>query len=217
MTEPVTGLVEWEGGQAQPHVPVNQLIRAAMILAQRVVQSVVTAVPGSPADGDAYLVASAGTSGILVGHENEILYYAGGPKFLTARPGWLFHVYDENAERRYNGEAWQVYAPAWPPVEEETGTDRDATPDNAGILVLLTNAAAKSITFDAAQDFALNAEYHYRNMGAGDATLVAAGGFSLSPPGGGTLVFPEGATVTVKIIAIGTGAAAIVMGTTVDA
>jgi hypothetical protein len=69
---------------------------------------------------------------------------------------------------------------------------------------LMTNAAAKTATFrpDATEALPANGEWHFRNKGAGNLTLVAGAGVTLYPPYGGTLVVPQKGTVTVKRIAI---------------
>lgn len=101
-----------------------------------------------------------------------------------------------------------------PPVVTESGTSLAADDTNAGNYTRFTNSSAKTYTFDDGETYATGAEYHGRNVGAGDLTLTEAGGFTLNPPAGGTLVVPEGGTFTVKIVAADE---ADVIGVTVDA
>lgn len=133
------------------------------------------------------------------------------------------------AERLAAGSNGQVLkmtlgAPAWAaesgggagvaPVVTESGTALDATGANAGNYTRFTNAGAKTYTFDSAESYSVNDEYHGRNVGAGDLTLTAAGTFTLNAPAGGTVVIPAGGTFTVKIVA---AAEADVFGVTVAA
>ena len=87
-----------------------------------------------------------------------------------------------------------------PPVVDYSGTSLDADDSNAGNYTRFTNAAAKDYTFDSAETYTVNAEYHGRNVGAGDLTLVEAGTFVINPPAGGSLVIPQGGTFTLKIV-----------------
>lgn len=104
--------------------------------------------------------------------------------------------------------------PGPPAIVEESTTALAATPSNSGKYTRFTNIAAKTYTFNGAQAFVPGAEYHGRNVGAGDLTLVGSGGFSLGAPAGGTLVVPVGGTFTVKIVS---STAADVVGYTVAA
>jgi hypothetical protein len=74
--------------------------------------------------------------------------------------------------------------------------------DNAR-YVRLTGAPAKNINVQLESTEALptDGEWHFRNAGAGDATLVPAGGVTINPPAGGTLVIPENGTATLKRVA----------------
>jgi hypothetical protein len=200
MTEPVTGLAEWEQGQAQPHVPVTALIRAIAVLSQRVAADIIDTVPGSPTNGYAAIVASSGATGVLVGHEAHVVYYSDGWRFLAPAEGWLWYVLATGAYYRFNDVIWQPWSPLWLPVVEEGTTARAATPENAGEYTRFTDAAEKTFTFNGAEDFIVGAEYHGRNVGAGDLTLVGSGGMTITPPAGGTLVVPQDGTFVVKIV-----------------
>lgn len=83
----------------------------------------------------------------------------------------------------------------------EAGTALTADDTNAGNYTRFTNAGAKTYTFDSAESYGVGAEYHVRNVGAGDLTLTEDGTFTLHPPAGGTLVVPQGGTATIKIVA----------------
>lgn len=54
-----------------------------------------TAPPGSPAEGDAYIPATTAT-GLWAGHEDDIAVYTQSAwYFLTPKQGWLFYIEDE--------------------------------------------------------------------------------------------------------------------------
>ena len=105
-------------GQSQKEVTHNEALAMIDILLSGTVISVVTAPPGSPANGDTHIVASAGTSGVFVGKENKIAYY------LTSSAAWQFitppsylEVIATSTKIRYRwtGSAWValngVYTP----------------------------------------------------------------------------------------------------------
>lgn len=46
-----------------------------------------------------------------------------------------------------------------------------------------------------------NGEWHLRNVGAGDATISPVVGVTVNLPTGGSLVIPQGGTVTLKRVA----------------
>jgi len=86
------------------------------------------------------------------------------------------------------------------PVVTESGTSLTATGSNAGNYTRFTNASAKTYSFDSAETYAVGAEYHGRNAGAGDLTLTEVGSFAINPPAGGTLVVEAGGSFTLKIV-----------------
>lgn len=81
----------------------------------------------------------------------------------------------------------------------QSGTSLTALPAAAWSYIRFTNAAAKTYTFDSAQSYVTNTEFHGRNVGAGSLTLTAAGSFVLTAPAGGSLVVAQGQSFIVKI------------------
>lgn len=84
-----------------------------------------------------------------------------------------------------------------------TTTTADLLTSNAGKYHRFTNTSAKTLTVrpNATHAIAQDAEFHLRNVGAADLTIVAGSGVTVNPPNGGTLVVPEGGTVTIKRVA----------------
>lgn len=102
--------------------------------------------PGSPEDGDAYIVASSPT-GVWSGKTNQIAYYrasAGAWQFIVPRAGWTLRVADEldtNAvpkEYGYTGSAWLLSGAGF-----SGGTISSAL--NEAPLVTLASAATVNI------------------------------------------------------------------------
>lgn len=106
-TTPKLGIVEVAPSQSQPEVPINAALRALEMYAQlTVINSTTTAPPGSPADGDAYIVAASPT-GVWTGHAKHIAYYSGTAwKFLVPKEGWIAYDAGAAAFKKYVSAAW---------------------------------------------------------------------------------------------------------------
>jgi hypothetical protein len=94
-TSPRLGLPFIAPQQAQKHISFNEAIRVLDTLVQPAVMSRTTATPpGSPASGEAYIVAPSAT-GAWAGKDGEVASYAdGGWDFITPADGWLAFVGD---------------------------------------------------------------------------------------------------------------------------
>ena len=101
MTTPILQLDEWEQGQAQPAATVNEALRWLECFAQLSAIDMTNTPPGTPADGDCYIVGTAGT-GDFAGHNREVALYMGTAwAFRTAPPGSIAWLQDESAHRVY--------------------------------------------------------------------------------------------------------------------
>ena len=76
-----------------------------------------TTPPGSPSDGDRYIV-GAGAAGAWAGHDNKIAYYDGDWEFISPLNGMIVWVEDEGKFYLYSNSAWGVYNVNW----KRTGT-----------------------------------------------------------------------------------------------
>lgn len=110
MTTPRLGLPELTSGQAVPETTVNEQVRGLEGFAGHAVfiDRDLATPPGSPADGDMYLVAASPT-GEWAGHEDEIAYRLNTAwTFYTPFEGLTAWVNDENVLIGYDGSAWNV-------------------------------------------------------------------------------------------------------------
>lgn len=96
-----------EAAQSQKHVTVNEALSGLDVLVQlSVLDRDLTAPPGSPVEGDRYLVA-AGATGAWAGQAGKIAaWQAGTWMFRTPRNGWKAWVADEAAFVFYDAGAW---------------------------------------------------------------------------------------------------------------
>lgn len=86
----------------------DNLRRLDLFVCPRVAQVGLNAPPGSPADGDAYVIGTSG-SGAWSGHNNEIARWddvAGVWEFVTPKSGWSFYAVDVGRHYQYSGSVW---------------------------------------------------------------------------------------------------------------
>jgi hypothetical protein len=99
--------------QAQKHVTHNEALRLLDGLVQlSVLDRDLTAPPGSPADGDRYIVGTSSTGDWAGWDLNVALWTDGAWLRLPPRTGWRAWVEDEGLLLAYNGAGWVGTTPA---------------------------------------------------------------------------------------------------------
>ena len=106
---PLLGLPYILAAQAQKHVTHNEALRLLDGIVQLSVKDRnLNTPPGSPVDGDRYLVA-AGASGDWTGWSGDVAMFADGSWWrLPARTGWLCYVEDEDVLLVRRGASWEL-------------------------------------------------------------------------------------------------------------
>lgn len=101
-TTPILGLDELAPSQSQPEIIVNEALRILECVAQlNVADRDLNTAPGSPADGDRYIVGNNPT-GTWFGQGQKIALYAGTDwLFIQPAVGWLAYVVDEDIYVKY--------------------------------------------------------------------------------------------------------------------
>jgi hypothetical protein len=114
-TTPNLALPRILGGQAQKHVTHNEALRSLDGLVQLSVKDRhLSAPPGSPAEGDRYIVAGS-PSGAWTGWAGSVALREGGAWHrLIPRNGWMAWVEDEGIILVREGSAWQRAVPRPP-------------------------------------------------------------------------------------------------------
>ncbi|MCB5176270.1 DUF2793 domain-containing protein [Microvirga lenta] len=94
--------------QAQKHVTHNEALASLDALVHLAVKERNrVAAPGSPQEGDRYLLGS-DAAGVFAGHGGEIaLFDLGSWRFLVPRPGWRAYVEAEDAILVFDGAQWR--------------------------------------------------------------------------------------------------------------
>lgn len=108
-------IVLLEQSQAQKDVTVNEaLARIDAVLNCAAIDNSLTAPPSSPAEGDVYIVAAAGATGVWAGHENHIAYYDGAIwRFIVPNEGMSLWLASEDKFYLYFGGQWQAETNHW--------------------------------------------------------------------------------------------------------
>lgn len=107
-TTPTLGLTVLTEGQDAAEVSVNSSFNIIDALFAGAEDFTATP-PGSPTNGQVYLVAT-GATGAWAGQDGKVAAYYTGWIFLTPKEGWRIFVKDEDAEYLYDGTAWTALA-----------------------------------------------------------------------------------------------------------
>lgn len=146
-------------GQAQKHVTLNESLRRLDALVQlNVVSATTTAQPGSPGDGEVWIVPS-GKSGAQWDSfaDGSLGYYRDGAwEEISPREGWLAYVRDTDRLMVHTGAGWSVSAlrsalELGTAAVKNTGTSGDAVPllDGANTWSASQTFTATSYLFQA--------------------------------------------------------------------
>lgn len=114
MATPRLGAPELVSAQATPETTVNEQIRyveqgAGHFIAK---DKDLTSPPGSPADGDCYIVAASPTGAWSGKAKNLAFYLNTAWAFVVPVEGTFAYLQDENKLYRYDGSAWGEYTAA---------------------------------------------------------------------------------------------------------
>ncbi|MGE3987151.1 DUF2793 domain-containing protein [Pseudorhodoplanes sp.] len=104
--------------QAQKHVTHNEALRMLDALVMLAVKDRdLSAPPGSPVEGDRYLVPLSG-SGAFAGRDNQIAAYRDGAwSFHAPQSGWICYVEDEDTPLLFDGSDWVQILGASPDLQ----------------------------------------------------------------------------------------------------
>ncbi len=111
MTTPL-GYRQLTDGMGSPELAINQNFLINDVLSRGILDKHLTAPPGSPANGDAYIPAATAT-GVWATHEDEIAYWfdeVGLWKYIVPVEGVEVPVADDNNRVKFNGATWDVVA-----------------------------------------------------------------------------------------------------------
>jgi hypothetical protein len=135
--------------QAQKHVTHNEALRILDALVMLAVKDRdLSAPPGSPADGDRYLVNPAGT-GAFAGKDNQIAHYRDGAwDFRAPQAGWICYVEDEDIAILFDGTDWLPLLGASPELQNVALLGLGTTADAANPFSARLNNAVWTARYD---------------------------------------------------------------------
>lgn len=206
MSTPILPFAVWESGTNQNSIPANDNSLRHQILNGLVISESTDAQPGSPDEGDIYIMTgSASGAQWSTFDEFDLAIYDGAGTWHAYAPVEGIVVNVAGTLKRWNGSAYVNVTSGGggvAPVVTVTGTSTTIDPDtDAGAYLRFTNGSAKTATFDSADGFTVDQEFHITNRAStGNLTLTEAGTMTLNPPKGGSLVLEPGDTVTVKVV-----------------
>lgn len=100
-------------GQASGEITVNESMNALDAFVQGSVKSrTTTAEPGSPSNGDTYILGGSPTGTNWSTQANKLAFYYNGWRFFTRREGMVFWVQDADEFSYFDGSNWQTWKPA---------------------------------------------------------------------------------------------------------
>lgn len=99
-----------ELNQASKHVTVNEALYNLDVLTQTtIIDKDLSTPPGSPSEGDCYIVGSSAT-GDWLGQEDSVAAYQNSSwEFYSPNEGWMVYVLDEDSVYYYRDSSWLVF------------------------------------------------------------------------------------------------------------
>jgi hypothetical protein len=196
-----------------PEIAINQNLLVNYVLHKGIEDRDLTAPPGSPVDGVAYIPAAPAT-GLWEGHEDDIAYWFDEVavwKFLVPEEGISVYVNDENVRVQYliGSSGWGVVAGSG------TVTEVTATGTVSGLTLTHTGTADVEITLGGTLAVAVG---DVSGLGTGVATFLATPSSSnlaaavTDETGSGALVFATSPTLVTP--ALGTPSALVLTNAT---
>ena len=208
--------------QAQKHVTHNEALRILDGLVQlSVLDRDLTAPPGSPADGDRFLVASSATGDWAGWDLNIALWTDGAWLRLPPRTGWRTWVEDESLLLVWTGAAWEVVGEPSDISDAVFSLVNDADPTKKAVFSLsgistgttrsytLPNTSSELAILAGTQTFTGNKTFSGTLTASGTVTVSGATATIGTAAGTATYGIGTGATTTglIKTVNLGTGGA----------
>ncbi len=226
MTTPRLGATELVLSQAVPETTVNAMVRhieqgASYFIVK---DKDLATPPGSPADGDCYIVAASPT-GAWAGWATRLAYYSSGWKSIVPIEGTRAYAQDENIPYEYNGTAWgapstTAYTPGGTDVALADGGTGASLADPGADRILFWDDSAGASTWlePSGAPFILGTKLHVRESivvacsdettaitaGTGKVTFRMPCAFTLESVRASVTTAPTGATIIIDINESGT-------------
>lgn len=189
------GILYLAGQQAQPEIIHNSALNQLQVLLTGVISVALNTPPGSPTQGDTYILGASPT-GVWAGRANCLAGYfgtgwvfvpgndsAGTPIAMGARHEGL-RVWSKADDKAYtwNGSAWAVPAPVPSAVTTNAGTSITLALADASTFLRTTAATAVAITVapQSAVTWPADTEIRIQQGAAGAVTINAGAGVTVN-------------------------------------
>lgn len=144
-TTPVLGMTDLASGQSVPETTVNEHDRILEWFAAgaAIEDRDLSTPPGSPSDGQAWLVKATGT-GAWSGKDGKLALYVGtGFLYFTAKEGMRIWIKDEDKKSTFDGSAW---------VDDVAGGSYSDEQARDAIGAMLSDSTTIDVTYNDAGD-----------------------------------------------------------------
>lgn len=142
---PRLAITELANNQATPEAPVNEAILVLEFFANGchfMSRAANMAEPGTPAEGDAYLLTGTPTGTHWAGQGGKIaLFYNGAWAFKTAKEGFIAWVDDEDVVVAFDGTNWNTISSSSAPNVQSVASAATVTPTFSNDQVNITAQA----------------------------------------------------------------------------
>ena len=200
MSLPLTPFERWLSGTNQNSIPANNNSLRSEIFNTDGIADDVTAQPGSPSDGDWYIIPSGATGAQWGGFaENSVAIFYGGTwyEFVPAEGNIVTCA---GARLMFTGGGWApALEPGYTIVTEASAFT--ATPGTHDGLTRY-NRCGGDVTFDGSEPYTTGMVFNIR---ATASIELIEDGVTLTPPAGGTLDLDSGMAVQVVMTSATTG------------
>lgn len=208
-TSPRLGFTYLDVGETIPEVAVNETdtILEAFANAAHFKSRSTAAEPGSPSDGDMYLLTGSPTGTNWSGNANKIaLFLNTAWIFRTPKEGWFGWVDDENTIIAYDGAAWVANNGFGGGVSTQSGTSYTAGLGDANTYILFTNGSSITFTIppNASVAFPVGTVIEMEQNGAGALSVAAGSGVTVNSRGADLTLAGQYAVAAVKKVATNT-------------
>jgi len=186
---PIMGITELTEGQSIPATHVNEHFgrRLEQGAGAFSVKNQTNTPPGSPADGDSYIVTATAT-GAWTGWENSISYYQSGTgwKRILPREGMLAWDQTGNNLHYYDGSAWTDYSTGAGSLNLGSTVTQSGTPSSTSVGFLGSPQIADQDTYTLALTDAGGHYYH-----------ISGSAHTLTIPANSSVAFPIGTVIVI--------------------
>jgi len=157
---------------------------------QKGVNDILSTPPGSPVNGDRYIVASSPT-GVWIGHESHIATYESGIwTYLIPWNGLMVYVRERNRLLQFINSWEGLVASGRDPITN-FGTGQTLTTAQFGETITCTSASAETFYLPSVDVSHVGAWFRFVKLGPGDLTVEAADSDKIADSGVGDTIYND--------------------------